>query len=494
MTPEAAPDVSAGDSRLAAELLPDLEVVRSLGSGATAEVYLAREPQLQRLVALKLLRRELASDGVVRQRFEREARSAARITHPNVTAIHRIGRLSDGVPYIVMEYIDGRTLRGVLDAAGAFPAAEAQTLLASLAAGLAAAHERGILHRDVRPGNVFIEDRSGRAVLGDFGIAALQETGSASATRLTAAGVRLGDTRYQSPEQLRGETATEQSDVYAFGILAYEVLTGRGPYDARTETQLMAAHLTQKPTPLRELRPDLDPGLAEAYVALGLIHMFFDWDMAGAEQAYRQAIRLQPGYAAAHHELSMLLMRLGRFDEALQEAQHTLYLAPMVAQYQSGLAEIHLFSGRSEQALAAARTALAQDPNWLFAYWISGLAHAQQGRYLEALEALRTGSDRGCSDCRRSLGHLWAVSGRHHEVRELLTTLTAQWTRGGVKHAAFDLASIHMGLGQRERALDWPEQAVEPGRRMLYLRIDPTFLPLHAEPRFQALLKEVRLD
>jgi DNA-binding SARP family transcriptional activator/TolB-like protein len=239
---------------------------------------------------------------------------------------------------------------------------------------------------------------------------------------------------------------------------------------------------------------ELDPGLAEAHVALGLIRMFFDWDMRGAEEAYRRAIRSNPGYAAAHHELSMLLMRLGRFDEALQEGQRTLSLAPMTAQYQSGLAEIYLFSGRYDQALAAANAALALDPNWSLGYWVSGLAYARQGKYDQALEALRTGSGRGCGDCRRYLGHLSAVAGRHGEARDLLATLTAQWTNGGARHAAFEIASIHMGLGQREQALDWLEQAVEPSRRMLYLRVDPTFLSLHAEPRFQALLKEVRLQ
>jgi serine/threonine protein kinase len=255
--------IRGGTPDLTAELLPELEIVRPLGSGATADVFLAREPGLERLVALKVLRGEAAADEVARRRFEREARSAARITHPNVTAIHRIGRLASGVPYIVMEYVDGRTLGDLLESGGALESTEAPPLLASLAGGLAAAHEKGIVHRDVRPANVFVENRTGRAVLGDFGIAALLEGGARSdATRLTAAGVRLGDTRYLSPEQLRGEPVTEQSDVYSFGVVAYEVLTGRGPYEARTEAQQMVAHLEQAPTPLRELRPQIDAGLA----------------------------------------------------------------------------------------------------------------------------------------------------------------------------------------------------------------------------------------
>jgi serine/threonine protein kinase len=250
------------DATVLAELRPDLEVLRPLGSGDTANVYLAREPALQRLVAVKVLRPEVAADTVARQRFEREAQSAARISHPHVTAVYRVGRLADDVPYMVMEYIDGRTVRDIVESGTPFDYADARKLLASVAAALGAAHDRGIIHRDVRPGNVFVENRTARAVLGDFGIAALRESGSASAARLTAVGVKLGETRYMSPEQIRGEQVTEQSDVYAFGILAYEVLAGRGPYDAKGEAQMIAAHLQRVPLKLRELRDDVDAAVA----------------------------------------------------------------------------------------------------------------------------------------------------------------------------------------------------------------------------------------
>lgn len=251
-------DTTGLDATVRGELQPELEILRTLGSGETANVYLARESALQRLVAVKVLRPDVAADAVARQRFEREAQSAARISHANVTAIYRVGRLSGDVPYMVMEYIDGRTVRDIVESGGTFDYAYARALLASVAAALAAAHDRGIIHRDVRPGNVFVENRTARAVLGDFGIAALLESGSTGAPRLTMAGVRLGETRYMSPEQIRGEQVTEQSDVYAFGILAYETLTGRGPYDASGETQMITAHLQREPLRLRELRSDID--------------------------------------------------------------------------------------------------------------------------------------------------------------------------------------------------------------------------------------------
>jgi serine/threonine protein kinase len=253
---------TAIDASLAAELKPDLELLRPLGSGDTATVYLAREPALQRLVAVKVLRTDVAADTVARQRFEREVQSAARITHANVTAVYRVGRLTGDVPYMVMEYIDGRTVRDIVESGITFTYPEARKLLASVADALGVAHDRGIIHRDVRPGNVFVENRSSRAVLGDFGIAALLESGAASAERLTAAGVKLGKTRYMSPEQINGEQVTEQSDIYAFGILAYEVLAGRGPYDAKGEAQTIVAHLQHEPLKLRALRGDVDAAVA----------------------------------------------------------------------------------------------------------------------------------------------------------------------------------------------------------------------------------------
>jgi tRNA A-37 threonylcarbamoyl transferase component Bud32 len=255
-------EATGPDATVLPELQPDLEVLRLLGSGDTANVYLAREPALQRLVAVKVLRSDVAADTVARQRFEREAQSAARISHPNVTAVYRVGRLAGDVPYIVMEYIDGRTVRDILESGTAFQYPEARRLLASVAAALAAAHDRGIVHRDVRPGNVFVENRTARAVLGDFGIAALLESGAASAARLTAVGVKLGETRYMSPEQIRGEQVTEQSDVYALGILAYEVLAGRGPYEAKSDAQMIAAHLQKEPLKLRDLRGEVDAAVA----------------------------------------------------------------------------------------------------------------------------------------------------------------------------------------------------------------------------------------
>lgn len=251
------------EARLRAELAPELEVLRQLGSGTHASVFLAREPALKRLVAIKVLHPSLAADPISRRRFEREAQSAASIRHANVTPIFQTRSLGDGVPLIVMEYVDGRTLADVLEASGPLPVDDARAMLSSLASALAAAHERGIVHRDVRPGNVFIENASGRAVLADFGIAALLETGADTVTRLTTGGMRLGDVKYMSPEQLRNEPVTEQSDVYALGMLAFEVLTGRTPLSDKPIATQISARLRDAPKSPATYRSGIPQDLAD---------------------------------------------------------------------------------------------------------------------------------------------------------------------------------------------------------------------------------------
>ncbi|MGH7468646.1 MAG: protein kinase domain-containing protein [Longimicrobiales bacterium] len=252
-----APDAADPLEQLRIELAPELEVLRLLGRGSTALAYLAREPGLKRLVTVKQLRKQLATDLVARLRFEREAQAAARISHTNVATVYRVGRLRDSCPYIVVEYVDGRTLADTIAACGALPQAEAVQLLSVLASALAAAHQQGVIHRDVRPGNIFVENRSGRVVLTDFGIAALLASGIEGASQLTPAGTQLGEVRYASPEQTRGELVTELSDVFAFGIIACEVLTGTHPLDAGPQMtdpqpvpQLSAAHRSRIPPEL----------------------------------------------------------------------------------------------------------------------------------------------------------------------------------------------------------------------------------------------------
>ncbi|MEZ4424154.1 MAG: serine/threonine-protein kinase [Gemmatimonadota bacterium] len=247
-------------------LEPEFTLLRPLGEGAMAEVFLAREAALGRLVAIKVVRDTLASDAEARARFEREARSAAGLSHPNVVEVHRVAALPDGRPYLVMEYVEGQNLADALHA-GTVDAGMAREVLRGVASALGAAHERGIVHRDVRPANILWDPRRRRAVLTDFGIAGVLETGGEAATRLTRAGQVLGDPQYTSPEHLVGDPVTGASDVYALGIVGYQLLAGRGPYAAQGSARIAAAHLREQAVPLSSLRPDLPPALARLLTA-----------------------------------------------------------------------------------------------------------------------------------------------------------------------------------------------------------------------------------
>ena len=243
----------------------------------------------------------------------------------------------------------------------------------------------------------------------------------------------------------------------------------------------------------------LDPRLAEAHMVLGMVRHFSDWDWVGSEAAFREAIRLNPGYAEAHQELSMLLMRRQRFDEALREAQRALYLAPMSARFEIGAGEVYLYSGRYDEALEAADRALAVDSINAGSYLLRAYAYGEQHRYDKAVEAATKCIALGWDvHGRAMLGYIYAKSGRRVEALKLVDTLTARWReRSGelaVSDVATGIAQIYTGLGDSGRALDWLERAVGTDMYVGYLGIDPTFRSLHAEPRFRTLLKSVGLE
>jgi serine/threonine protein kinase len=266
MTDEAhttrAPEDSQSIAALQEALGTDFEILQKLGRGSMAAVFLAREKALGRLVAVKVLLPGRARDETARKRFEREAKASASLVHPNVVQVYRLGRLRDETPYLVMRFVKGRTIEERLAAEGRLPKDLARQVLHDVASALAAAHAQGIVHRDVRPANVLWDEERQDAVLSDFGIAAILATSGEESTRLTKTGQMVGDPRYLSPEQLRDEDLTELSDMYAFGILGYELYTGEGPYEAKTNTQWITAHLSAQPRDLERLRPDVEPGVA----------------------------------------------------------------------------------------------------------------------------------------------------------------------------------------------------------------------------------------
>ena len=247
-----------------AALSADFDVLRCLGRGSVATVYLAKDRALGVSVAVKVLRTDKAADETTRRRFEREARAAASLAdHPNTVPVTRFGRLPDQTPYLIMQYVRGRTLEERLKAEGQLSVPDAVEVLKGVASALALAHGKGIVHRGVQPANVMWDEEKDRARLTDFGIAAVISPSGTEITRLTKTGQLLGDPAHMSPEQLLDEAVTELTDMYLFGILGYELLAGRGPYDVRSPADWITAHLRREPRDLREFRPEAPAELAD---------------------------------------------------------------------------------------------------------------------------------------------------------------------------------------------------------------------------------------
>jgi eukaryotic-like serine/threonine-protein kinase len=212
-----------------------------------ATAYLGYDSEFDRPVAIKVLAENLAGDEAFRRRFLREARLAARLSHPNVVSVYDAGEQADGRPYIVMEYVDGETLADVLSERGPLPADEAAILVAQACRGLAHAHAAGLVHRDMKPQNLLLR-RDGTLKVADFGIAR-----AAEGTALTQAGTVLGTAAYLSPEQALGQKATPAADVYSLGAVLYELLTGRPPYELDSLADLAAKQAEGAITPVSEL-------------------------------------------------------------------------------------------------------------------------------------------------------------------------------------------------------------------------------------------------
>ena len=228
-----------------------------LGRGGMAEVYEGHDERLDRAVAVKVLRPEMAADTGVRVRFEAEARSAARLSHPNVVAVFDTGE-DEGTPYLVMERLPGETLADRM-AAGPVDQAWLRRVASDVLGALGAAHAAGLVHRDVKPGNILLA-ADGCAKVADFGIAKSLEL----AGDLTGTGLLVGTPAYLAPERLDGRPATERSDLYALGVVLYEALAGTKPFVADTPVAMAQAVLHSVPPGLAEVRPDVDPDLAAA--------------------------------------------------------------------------------------------------------------------------------------------------------------------------------------------------------------------------------------
>ena len=266
-----------------------------IGRGGMAVVYRARDLRLDRQVAIKVLPPELAYDPAIRTRFTREAQTSARLSHAHIVPIYDVGE-RDGLAYFVMSHVGGGNLAALLAREPRQPAEEVRRLVCQIADALAYAHLRGVIHRDIKPDNILLDHDGGRAMVTDFGIARAIEAG-----RLTLTGVAVGTPTYMSPEQAVGEREVDgRSDVYSLGVLAYQMLTGRVPFSAGNSVALLMKHVSERPRPIAELRPDAPRALRDAVERALLKSPEDRWPTAAAlRDALRDASLVDDGAAAS---------------------------------------------------------------------------------------------------------------------------------------------------------------------------------------------------
>lgn len=241
--------------------LNDYQLLRQLGRGAMASVYLAEQQSLARRVAVKILAAELCRDRAYVDRFQHEARSAASLTHPGIVQVYEVGSAEiDGVRrhYIAQEYVPGGSLGREMQRIGALEPGRVLDVLWQTGSALAAASERGLVHRDIKPDNLML-DRSGAIKVADFGLARLVEN---DGPRMTQVGVAMGTPLYMSPEQIEGREVDPRSDLYSLGVTAYQLLTGDPPFKGDTPLAVAVQHLNSPPEPVAERRPGTPAPLA----------------------------------------------------------------------------------------------------------------------------------------------------------------------------------------------------------------------------------------
>lgn len=234
------------------------EIIAKLGSGGMSHVYQARCTILNRIVTVKILRSELAEDKEFVRRFQMEAQAVASLSHPNIVSIYDVGQ-ENGVPYLVMEYIEGQNLKEIISREGPLSPAEAVNLGVQVCAALAHAHEKGIIHRDIKSQNILVTP-SGRVKVTDFGLARVQSIPSATVTR---SGMVMGSVHYFSPEQARGEETGPKSNLYSLGVVLYEAISGHPPFQGDNPVTVALKHLQETPPSLRREQPGIPARLEE---------------------------------------------------------------------------------------------------------------------------------------------------------------------------------------------------------------------------------------
>ncbi len=478
----------------------EYRIVRILGQGAFGIVYLAHDTLLDRPVAIKELTVTAQTDEVAFNRFIQEARAAGGLNHPHIVTVYALKVVEANV-YLVMEYLVGGSLRALLEKRGPLPVEEAVHIAADVCEGLAAAHAKGIVHRDVKPENILLAE-DGRAKMGDFGIAHVPR--GAGGTRLTQVGFQPGTLLYMSPEQVHGQRVDVRSDVYGMGVVLYEMLTGRHYVDvealgqqaremagsnvmlfqARLYELLAEAVCEREPQDVCEMRPDVPEWVREA-VAVALAKRVEERPTAAdlakvlrSGEAVRVDQAMYPGavdvaLAEEHFNRGLTYGQQGCLDKAIREYQAALRINPNLAGVHLNLGGVYYQQGHLDEAIREFQAALRINPDYADAHYNLGLAYADQARIDKAIHefqaALRINPNQ--AEAHLNLGRAYYQQGRLNEaIRECQAALRIN---PNYAEAYVGLGLVHAQQGQLDQAIRAYQAAlhINPNYAEAYLNL-----------------------
>ena len=432
----ALPSRESTEATLVGRTISHYQVLSLLGAGGMGEVYLARDPRLDRTVALKILPEELAADADLMQRFTREAKAASALNHPNVATIHDVGE-SDGIPFIVMEHVEGETLLARISRRMTPP--EVVDIAVQAADALDLAHAKGITHRDIKPANLMLTHRGNVKVL-DFGVAKLarhdegSRNGDWTVEPVTAVGTVVGSAPYMSPEQIVGGDADSRSDVFSLGVVIYEMATGQLPFSGSTRAEMMDRILHAAPETMMRLNPDIPPELER--ITLKCLDKRRDdryqsarelltdlWPLkrqldANVARAMPDAVRLELLRRSGSHPGAPAVTPTGVGDASPTDAARASEASELVARGWAHLRSASFYE--VSDAVSAFQAATVIDPTYAGAY--AGLAFAKVAEgtnrtvLIEAFGEAKTAAlralalDDQSADARAALGQVMFIA------------------------------------------------------------------------------------